>query len=115
MNKYTRILPVLLLFCGVCFLASADRGRFELKKKITLNINPENNLRNAVAFNLKSGLVYKGSNLMKQETFGNSIVRDVVVTYKKGNTIYILPYKQRISIPQYSQDEGSKMTIRLKK
>ena len=115
MNKYTRILLVVLLFCGVGLLASADRGRFELKKKITLNINPENNLRSAVAFNLKSGIVYKGSNLMRQETVGNSIISDVMVSYKKGNTIYILPYKQRISIPQYSKNEGSKLTIRLKK
>lgn len=115
MNKYTRILPVILLFCGVCLLASADRGRFDLKKKITLNINPENNLRSAVAFNLKSGLVYKGSTLMKQETVGNSIISDVMISYKKGNTIYILPYKQRVSIPKYSKNEGSKLTIRLKK
>ena len=115
MNKYTRISLVILLFCGVGLFASADRGRFDLKKKIILNINPENNLRNAVAFNLKSGLVYKGSTLMKQETVGNAIISDVLISYKKGNTIYILPYKQRISIPQYSKNEGSKLTIRLKK
>ncbi len=115
MNTYTRILLVVMLFCGVGLLASADMGRFELKEKITLNINPENNLRSAVAFNLKSGIVYKGSTLMRQEVIGNSIISDVMISYKKGNTIYILPYKQRISIPEYSKNEGSKLTIRLKK
>jgi|SRR5690606_23255921 len=115
MNKYTKISLVVFLFCGVGLLASADRGRFDLKKKITLNINPDNNIKNAIAFNLKSGIVYKGSNLMKQEVVGNSIISDVLISYKKGNTIYILPYKQRISIPQYSKNEGSKLTIRLKK
>ncbi|MEO6683161.1 MAG: hypothetical protein ABIN48_10090 [Ginsengibacter sp.] len=115
MNKYSRILPVLLLFCGVCFLASADRGRFVTKKKITLDFNPADNLRNATAFNLKSGILYKGSDILKQEIVGNSLFSDLIVSYKKGNTIYILPYKQRISIPEYSKDEGSKLIIRLKK
>ena len=115
MNKYTRILPVILLFCGVCLLASADRGHFVVKKKITLDVNPSTNLRNALAFNLKSGIVYKGSDILKQEVVGNSIISDVVLSYKKGNTIYLLPYKQRIAMPQYSKEEGSKLIIRLKK
>lgn len=115
MNKYIKISIVVFLFCGVGLLASADRGRFDLKKKITLNINPDNNIKNAIAINLKSGIVYKGSTLMKKEVIGNSIISDVMVSYKKGNIIYILPYKQRISISQYSKNEGSKMTIRLKK
>ena len=115
MNKYTRILPVILLFCGVCLLASADRGHFVIKKRITLNVNPTNNLRNAIAFNLKSGIIYKGSDILKQEVVGNSIMSDIVISYKKGNTIYLLPYKQRISMPPYSKEEGSKLIIRLKK
>ena len=115
MNKYTRILPVILLFCGVCFLASADKGHFVIKKKITLNVNPTDNLRNAIAFNLRSGIIYKGSDIIKQNVVGNSIISDVVISYKKGNTIYLLPYKQRIVIPQYTREEGSKLIIRLKK
>lgn len=115
MNKYTRILPVILLFCSVCLIASADRGRFDVRRKITLDVNPADNIKNAVAFTLKSGTVYKGSLVMKQETIGNTIISDIVISYKKGNTIYLLPAKQRVSVPKYSPKEGSKLTIQLRK
>lgn len=115
MKKYTRILPVILLFCGVCLIASADRGGFVKKNKAQLNINTTGNLKNSIAFNLKSGIVYRGSELLSTSRIGNVLVQESIISYKKGNTVYILPYKQRIAIPQYSQSEGYKLIIRPKK
>lgn len=115
MNKYTRILPVILLFCGVCLIASADRGGFLKKNSTHLNIETNGNLKNSIAFNLKSGIVYKGSSLLKRSQVGNAIVSDAIVSYKKGNTTYILPYKQKIFIPQFNPETGYKLIIRSKK
>lgn len=115
MNKYTKILPVILLFCGVCLIASADRGRFVIKKKIELNVGPAANLKSAIEFNLKSGLVYRGSSILSEKISGNSVISDVMISYKKGNTIYMLPYKQRISIPKNATNTEPKLIIRLKK
>jgi len=115
MTKYTKIVAVILLVCGICFFAFADRGGFVKKDKTHLNIKIKGNLKNSIPFNLKSGLTYRGSFLMDREQIGNSMVSDLYISYKKGNSIYILPYKQRVLIPQYSQAEGYKLIIRGRK
>lgn len=115
MRKYSKVVAVILLVCGVCFISLADRGGFVKKDKTRLNIKTNGNLKNSIPFNLKSGLTYRGSFLTDQEQIGNSVVSDLYVSYRKGNTIYILPYKQKILIPQYSQSEGYKLIIRGRK
>lgn len=112
MNKYTKILVGILLFSGVCLFASADRGGFGKKNKAQLNITTTTNLRNSIAFNLKSGLTYRGSFLTNQERVGSYMVNDAIVSYKKGNTIYLIPYKQKILLPEYTQRDGYKLIIR---
>lgn len=103
---------VILLFCGVYLFASADRGGFGKKNKAQLNINTSGNLKNSIAFNLKSGLTYKGSFLTRQEKVGSFMVNDAIISYKKGNTIYLIPYKQKILIPEYTHQGGYKLIIR---
>lgn len=115
MNKYSKIALVVMLFCGVYFLAFADRGGFVKKNKTQLNIATKGTLKNSIAFNLKSGLNYKGSFLSNTQQIGNAFVSDTYISYKKGNTIYILPYKQRIAIPEYTQKDGYKLIIRSRK
>ena len=115
MTKYSKIVTVLLLVCGVCVFAFADRGGFVKRNKTQLNIKTNGNLKNSIPFNLKSGLTYRGSFLTDQEQIGNSLVSDAYISYKKGNTVYILPYKQKILIPEYSQQEGYKLIIRGRK
>lgn len=115
MKIYTRILPVALIFCGLCLIASADRGGYFNKNNTHLNIETYGNLKNSIAFNLKSGMVYRGSSLLKRSQVGNAVVSDAIVSYKKGNTTYILPYKQKVFIPEYTQQNGYKLIIRPKK
>jgi hypothetical protein len=115
MTKYSKIVTVLLLVCGVCVFAFADRGGFVKKNRTQLNIKTNGNLKNSIPFNLKSGLTYRGSFLTDQEQIGNSLVSDAYISYKKGNTVYILPYKQKILIPEYSQKDGYKLIIRGRK
>ena len=115
MNKISKIALVVLLVFGVFFLAVADRGGFIKKNKTKLNITTAGNLRNSIAFNLRSGVAFRGSFFMNRALLGNAMVSDAFVSYKKGNTIYILPYKQKTIIPEYSQQEGYKLIIRSKK
>ena len=63
--------------------------------------------------NLKSGLSYKGS-LLSSTQSGSSLVLKNVVTYQKGNTTYILPYKSKVTpIPDMRQGYGGvKLIIR---
>lgn len=115
MTKYSKIIPMVLLVSGVCLFAFADRGGFVKKNKTQLNITMNGNLKNSIQFNLKSGLNYRGSFLTNKQQIGSSIVSDAYISYKKGNTVYILPYKQKILIPEYSQKDGYKLIIRGRK
>ena len=115
MTKYSRLISVILLVCGVCLFTFADRGGFVKKNKTHLNINTSGNLRNSIAFNLKSGLNYRGSTILSKVQIGDYTVNDALISYKKGNTVYVLPYKQKILMQQYSQKDGYKLIIRSKK
>jgi hypothetical protein len=112
MTKYSRLISVILLVCGVCLFAFADRGGFVKKNKAHLNINTSGNLKNSIAFNLKSGITYRGSIIFDKQEIGSNLINDALISYKKGNTVYILPYKQKILIPEYSQQDGYKLIIR---
>ncbi len=115
MKKYTKISLAILLACCICVMAWADRGGFVKKNKTRLNIETKGNLKNSIAFNLKSGVFYKGSFLLNTQHIGNNFVSDALISYKKGNTVYILPYKQKIIIPEYTQKDGYKLIIRSRK
>lgn len=115
MTKYIKIVFVVLFFCGVYFMTLADRGGFVKKNKTQLNIATKGNLKNSIAFNLKSGITYKGSFFLNSQQIGNTYINNVFVSYKKGNTIYILPYKQKVLIPEYTQKDGYKLIIRPRK
>lgn len=112
MNKYFKIMAVVVLVCGICIFAFADRGGFVKKNKARLNIEINGNLKNSIPFNLKSGLTYRGSFFTDRQIIGNSMVSEAYISYKKGNTVYIIPYKQKILIPEYSQKNGYKLIIR---
>lgn len=115
MKVFSKILVLSLIICGVGYYTLADKGRFVKKNKTQLNITATETLQNSIPFNLKSGLSYRGSFLLNKQQIGNSMVSDAYISYRKGNTVYILPYKQRILIPEYSQKDGYKLIIRSKK
>lgn len=111
-----KILAVTILF-SVVIDVWADRGIGRKgKNKTVLNIAVPANIKNCIAFNLKSGLAYKGSLLNTcKSSIGNSIINTTIVTYQKGNTTYIIPYKNKITVaemrPGYT---GMKIIIRKK-
>jgi hypothetical protein len=115
MNRHIKIAMGVLFACSVWFIASADRGGFVKKSKTHLNIPVQGTLKNSIAFNLRSGINYKGSFLQNTQRVGNAFFSDAFISYKKGNTIYILPYKQKILIPEYTQKDGYKLIIRPRK
>ena len=115
MNKYAKIGVVILAFCGIFVMDFAGRGGFLKKNKTRLNISTQGSLQNAVAFNLRSGISYKGSFLLNKRLVGNNLVSDAIISHKKGNTNYILPYKQKLFIPEYDQKSGYKLIIRSRK
>ena len=114
MIKISKIAAIVLLFCFVTYIATADRGGFGRRNKIHFNIITLNTLKNSVAFNLKTGLKYRGHTISNQQQAGNSIFTNSIASYQKGNTIYILPYKQKVLSQAYSPATGYKLIIRSK-
>ena len=115
MNKISKIVCVLILIACISTIALADRGGFGRKKnKVQLNIDMLGTLKKSVSFNLKSGLTFRGSKLLNSQQIGNTWYNTTLLSYKKGNTIYILPYKQKILTPNYSPESGYKLIIRRK-
>lgn len=116
MNKVTKILLIAVLLNGLMLSSFADRGvSKKAKTKVTLNINTTNSsFSKNLSFNLKSGLKYKGSLLSgATKTNATTVIQGTVVTYQKGNSVYVIPYKQRIVVPEVRQGyTGMKLIIK---
>ena len=114
MSKTAKIILFLGILTGTMLTSFADRGvGRKSKNKITLNINTNNNFKNAISFNLKAGLKYKGSLVAGVQKDNSSYITSNLVTYQKGNTIYILPYKQKMIMPEIRQGyAGMKLIIK---
>ena len=103
------------MFLSIAIFTFADRGvGKKAKVKTLLNITTATTLRNSISLNIKSGLSYKGSLFTSGHTFeGSSMLSSSILTYKKGNTTYIIPYKHKIVIPEIKAGyTGVKMIIR---
>jgi hypothetical protein len=86
----------------------AAKGEAKEKKGVVLKFTGfELRSLNASSFALKPGLIYKGSfnNILKSpdETTIHSII-----TYQKGNTTFIYPYKHKVNVPKFKTPEPQK-------
>ncbi len=113
MNKISKTLLVVgILFTTLSALADRGIGK-KSKTKVTLNISTSATLRNSVSLNLKSGLRYTGSVFLNSRTVGKSSVSSTLITYQKGNSVYFIPYKQRIIMPEIRPGyTGMKLVIK---
>jgi hypothetical protein len=114
MIKTTRIMLIAVVLFSTLQGALADRGiGKKSKSKVTLNISTPTILRNSLSLNTKFGLRYTGSVTVNQQPSGNSMLSNSLVTYQKGNTVYIIPYKQKVLIPEIKPGyTGMKLIIR---
>lgn len=114
MLKKVKMILVVVMLSSITFSALADKGIGKKSKaKVTLNITTTNSLRNSISLNLKSGLKYTGSLLVSQQVDGKSLLSNTLLTYQKGNTVYIIPHKQIIALPEITQGyTGMKLIIK---
>ena len=113
MSKTSKIILLSVILVGNMLISFADRGVKKSKNKIILNIATNNSFRNSISLNLKTGLKYKGSLIGSVQQDNNSFSANNLVTFQKGNTIYIVPNKQKILIPEVRQGyTGMKLIIK---
>jgi hypothetical protein len=96
----------------------ADRGAGKRKAKVVLNIKTNGGFVNSLNFNLKTGLKYTGSFMLKPNVNNNlnkPFAFNSFLTYQKGNSVYVLPYKQKLIVSEIQKGiNGPKLIIRLK-
>jgi hypothetical protein len=112
-----RIIKTMLLaavLMGTAHSAFADRGiGKKSKSRVNISLIGTSSIKNSLFSNLKSGLTYRGSILLKRQTITtNGTFNNSVVSFQKGNTIYILPTRNRIVMPEIKQGyTGLKIVI----
>lgn len=113
MKPYFRILSLVTLFTIQMNISFADRGINKKKNKVVLNIKSANNFKSSLNFNLKNGLKYKGTLIPNSVTTTTPSAFKYLITYQKGNSVYILPYKQKMVVADVRQGyAGAKLIIR---
>lgn len=113
MKKIARISLLLSLLIGQMYISFADRGIGKRKARIMLNIKVPASFNSSLVYNLKNGMKYTGSliNTNFNTVSGN---QNTLITYQKGNSVYILPYKQKILVADVKQGfAGTKLIIRV--
>ncbi len=122
MKKTFRILLLTVAFTGLLLPSFADRGLGKKKNKVTLNIKAPTSFASSLKFNLRNGMKYTGSSLLRPLGNGNtrtltspSYSFNTLVTYQKGKSIYIVPMKQKVLVADVRQGyTGAKLIIRMR-
>ncbi len=120
MKKMFRILLLTTAFTGLLLPSFADRGLGKKKNKVTLNIKVPTSFASSLKFNLRNGMKYTGSSLLRplgntNTTNTSSYSFNTLVTYQKGKSIYIVPMKQKILVADIRQGyTGAKLIIRMR-
>ncbi len=115
MRRITKIVLLSAILNGIMLTTLADRGVGKKKAKISLNIASNVPLSRSLSFNLKSGLKYTGTLLGHVENAKGSVLYNTLVTYQKGNTIFVIPFKQKVVVPEIKQGyTGMKLIIKPK-
>ena len=106
------LISFVLVSLGVFAIASMGGGGNKSKDK---TVKPEfTPIRTTNGFTLKAGPMYRGSFSIGQEKSKNLVSFNSIVTYQKGNTIYILPCKYKVQTSVPSQAASSLQLLNLK-
>lgn len=113
MSQITKSILIIGILAGNMLMSFADRGiGKKAKNKISLNIPLNTSIKNSLSFNLKAGLTYKGSLQTSVHKVSNVAISSNLVTYQKGSNVYIIPYKQKMIVPEIKQGyTGMKLII----
>ena len=101
----------ILVSVGALALASMGGGGNKKNKTARPEFTP---IRTTNGFTLKAGPSYRGSTIFTQEKSMNLVSLNSIVTYQKGNTIYILPCRYKLQTSPSSQPGSTLQMFNLK-
>jgi hypothetical protein len=110
--KRKTIISFMLVAVAALAFASMGGGGNKKSKPAKTDFVP---IRTTNGFTLKAGPSYRGSMTFGQEKNKNIISFNSVVTYQKGNTTYILPYKYKMQASSFqSKNNMQLLNIKVK-
>jgi len=107
MRKLMRQMVVSALLLAVVGLAFASKGGGGDKNKKAAPLKTDfTPIRTTGNFTLRSTPAYSGSFYLGQEKTKTTISFNTLVTYEKGNSIFIMPYKYKVNVGGVSNGTG---------
>ena len=111
--KLMRKLLVSTLMIAVVSLAFASKGGGGEKKNapntpLKTNFTP---IRTTAGFTLKAGPSFSGNYFLSTEKKNDYVSFNTLVTYQKGNSTYIMPYRYKINTSVYLNNSGSNLRL----
>jgi len=103
---------LLLAIVGLAFASKGGGG----DKKNNNNIPLRNEfvpIRTTNNFTLKAGPSYRGSLLLGEEKTKEYVSVNTLITYQKGNSIYIMPYKYKVSNSIFLNGDAGKSNLQM--
>ena len=109
MRKLIRQAAISLSMLAIVGLTFASKGGGGGDKKKATSIPFKSSftpIRTTTGFTLKAGPAFTGSYLLGQERTPHYVSLNTITTYQKGNTIFILPYKCKVTTSPYLNLSG---------
>lgn len=109
-SKYTlkTILTIFILSVFVQLASSSSLSSGKTKKKTTAKSTISNSLYNKSSnFSLNNGFKLKGVFSTYKETDAQVTIRMQSAYFEKGNSIYVMPVKQKVILTKFKTPEKS--------
>lgn len=108
-----RKLLVSTLMVAVVSLAFASKGGGGEKKNtpntpLKTDFTP---IRTTTGFTLKAGPTFSGNYFLSTEKKNDYVSFNTLITYQKGNSTYIMPYRYKINTSVYLNNSGNNLRL----
>jgi len=108
--RRTLVSALLIAVVGLTFASKGGGGEKKKDNGIPLkaSFTP---IRTTAGFTLKAGPSYAGSYLLSSEKANNYVSFNTLITYEKGNSVFILPYRYKMNTSVYLNNSGSNLRL----
>ena len=95
--KKSFFIPALIAVSGYVFAVSGTTTGDDRSNKMKVY----SNLKTAIPFSLRYGHNYTGSKTFNFTKTDQYMVMNSVITYQRGNVVYVVPHQNKIKLPSF--------------
>ena len=107
--RKTLVSAIMVALVGLAFASKGGGGdKKSANVPLKTNFTP---IRTVNGFTLKTGPTFTGNYLQGAEKKDNYISFNTLVTYEKGNSIYIMPYRYKINNSVFIHNSGNSLQL----